>query len=383
MGYLVFKPQGLQKKRERSTVTTPLATRIKAMIETGGPMPVSTYFSLCLADPDYGYYRTRDPLGRAGDFTTAPEISQLFGELVGVFLVQAWQAHGAPEQTVLIEGGPGRGTMMADILKVIEKLAPDFYSGLSVALMETSPTLAARQAATLARHTGKVSWIESLSEAQSGFTLFVANELFDALPVRQFVKTGKAFFERVVVTDEAGELRFSASPARLDPATLPAEAASRPDGTVFETAPAREALMAEIAARLKQTGGTALLIDYGHIKTGFGDTLQAVRDHAFDPPLAHPGEADLTSHVDFEALAQIAHGEGLHVNAPMAQGDFLAGLGLGERASTLGRGKDKATQMEIVSAAQRLAGSGEGAMGDLFKVLTVSSLAVPLVPFRN
>ncbi|PRX05056.1 UNVERIFIED_ORG: SAM-dependent MidA family methyltransferase [Martelella mediterranea] len=362
-------------------MTTPLGKKIKTMIETGGPMPVSTYFTLCLADPEYGYYLNRDPLGRSGDFTTAPEVSQLFGELVGIFLIQVWQSHGRPEKTVLIEGGPGRGTMMADILNVIAQLAPDLYDGLSVALMETSPALRARQADTLTRHTDRIVWIDDIGAAPDGFTLFVANELFDAIATRQFVKTGSGFFERVVTLDDEGALTFGVSPARLDPAALPANWKTQADGTIFEPAPAREALMARIAERLKTGGGSALIIDYGHLNSGFGDTLQAVRKHVFDPPLAHPGEADLTSHVDFAALAAAAQHEGAHVHPMMMQGAFLAGLGLGPRASQLGRGKSFETQQQIVAAARRLAGEGADEMGNLFKVLCVSHRSLALIPF--
>ncbi|MAM09933.1 MAG: TetR family transcriptional regulator [Rhizobiaceae bacterium] len=362
-------------------MTTRLAGKIRTIIETGGPMPVSTYFNICLADPDHGYYITRDPLGRSGDFTTAPEISQLFGELVGIFLIQAWQRHGRPPETVLIEGGPGRGTMMADILNVILKLAPDLYSALVVALMETSPALRARQAERLERYGDKICWIDGLAEAPEGFTLFVANELFDAIAPRQFVKARSGLFERVVTLDDDGALCFGISPARLDPAALPPDWRAQPDGAIFETAPAREALMAQLAERLKAGGGSALIIDYGHLTSGFGDTLQAIRNHAFDPPLAHPGEADLTSHVDFAALAAVARQEGLHVHPMMMQGAFLAGLGLGPRASALGRGKDLVTQQQIVAAARRLAGDKQGEMGNLFKVLCVSNRPLPLLPF--
>tara|TARA_B100000614_G_scaffold167429_1_gene149154 strand:- start:1097 stop:2212 length:1116 start_codon:yes stop_codon:yes gene_type:complete len=362
-------------------VTPPLLPKIRAMIEADGPMPVSTYFSLCLADPEHGYYRTRDPLGAKGDFTTAPEISQLFGELVGIFLISAWQAHGSPAETRLIEGGPGRGTMMADILKTIAALAPAMYGGLSVTLLETSPALRARQKETLAIHASRLSWVDRLADAPEGFTLFVANELFDALPTRQFVKSGTHFFERVVTLDEDGALAFSLSPTRLEPASLPEGWKGAKEGAIFEYAPAREALMAEIAARLILHGGSALVIDYGHLECGFGDTLQALRDHRFDPPLAHPGEADLTSHVDFAALAAAARAEGAHLHPPMTQGDFLAALGLGPRASVLGRGKDAKTQGDIVAAARRLAGDGPEEMGDLFKALAISSGPVKLVPF--
>nr|WP_210259939.1 class I SAM-dependent methyltransferase [Martelella sp. HB161492] len=351
------------------------------MIAEDGPIPVSVYFQLCLADPEYGYYLTRDPLGRAGDFTTAPEISQLFGELVGTCLVAAWQAHGRPDRVVLIEGGPGRGTMMADMLKVIARLAPALYAGVSVYLLETSPELRKRQRETLSQHQQKLHWVDRLEAVPEGFTLFVANELFDALPIRQFVKTGGGFFERLVGLDDAGTLAFRTGPARLDPGSLPPDADTQPEGSLYEIAPAREALMAEISQRLKRDNGTALIIDYGHLQPGTGDTLQALYRHRFDPVLAHPGEADLTSHVDFFALASVAAAAGLHVHPPLMQGDFLAGLGLGARASQLGRGRDTTTQKTIIEAAQRLAGNGAGEMGDLFKVLAVSGATIALPPF--
>ena len=362
-------------------MTTPLLNKIRAMIEADGPMPVSTYFSLCLADPEHGYYLTRDPLGQDGDFTTAPEISQLFGELVGVFLITAWQAHGSPSATRLIEGGPGRGTMMADCLRTIAALSPQMYHGLSVCMLETSPALRARQKETLKAHARLIHWVDRLEDVADGFTLFVANELFDALPIRQFVKSGADFFERAVQVDDDGALGFCLSPARLDRHTLPKGFEHAPEGAIFEYAPAREGLMREIAARLSRAGGSALVIDYGHLESGFGDTLQALRDHRFDPPLAHPGEADLTSHVDFEALAKAARLEGAHIHPAMTQGALLADLGLGARASALGRGKDRATQEAIVAQARRLAGDGPDDMGDLFKALAISSPAVRLPPF--
>ncbi|TCT40199.1 SAM-dependent MidA family methyltransferase [Martelella mediterranea] len=344
-------------------------------------MPVSTYFNLCLADNEHGYYKTRDPFGKAGDFTTAPEISQLFGELIGVFLVHAWQRNGEPDHTVLIEGGPGRGTMMADILNVIATLQPRLYDGLRVNLLETSPALRSKQAETLQAHRPKLKWIDNLGEAAEGFTMIVANELFDAIATRQFIKTANGFFERVVGLDDNGNLSFGIGPAQLEKTALPKEADRQPEGTIFETSPAREALMADICERLATQGGTALLIDYGHLRSGFGDTLQALRGHAFDPPLAHPGEADLTSHVDFEALVKVAIAQKLHVHPPLHQGDFLSGLGLGPRASALGRGRDAETQRKIVESATRLAGDGPDDMGDLFKVLAISHTSIALTPF--
>ena len=361
---------------------TPLARKIEALIRANGPISVTDYFALCLADPEYGYYRTRDPFGSAGDFVTAPEVSQLFGEMLGVFLVHAWQKHGGPSGVRIAEIGPGRGTMMADMLRVIARLAPQLYGDATVHLVETSPKLRAVQRETLGTHAPRVSWHDGFEELPDGFVLLAANELFDAIPIRQFVKTASGFRERMVGLGADDRLTFAAGVAGIDPALLPDNHRTVENGTIFEAAPAREAVMATIGERLARSGGTAVVIDYGHFVTGFGDTLQAVLKHAFDPPLSHPGEADLTSHVDFERLAAAAVHAGLHVHGMLHQGDFLVGLGIGERASALGRNRDAATQQAILADVDRLAGSGEGRMGDLFKVLAVGSAPLALLPFR-
>lgn len=365
-------------------MTTPLADKIKAIIAAQGPISVTDYFALCLADPEYGYYKTRDPFGRGGDFVTAPEVSQLFGEMLGVFLVHAWEKHLKPRRNVRIaEIGPGRGTMMADILRVVQKLAPELYETATIHLVETSPTLRDIQRKTLAGHTGKVEWHDGFDEIPQGFLLLAANEFFDAVPIRQFVKTQAGFRERLVGLDGAGELVFVAGASGLDPALLPAGHQMAPAGIVAEIAPARAAIMQMLSDRLFDAGGTALIIDYGHLATGFGDTLQAVFKHAFDPPLAHPGEADLTSHVDFEVLADVARSRSISVNGMMTQGEFLLKLGLIERAGALGRGKPTAEQDAIRTAVERLAGTGPSQMGELFKVMAVSSPAVTLTPFEG
>ncbi len=363
-------------------MTTPLAEKIKTLIRLNGPISVTDYFALCLADPEHGYYKTRDPFGRAGDFVTAPEISQLFGEMLGIFLVHAWQRHGSPEQVRLVEVGPGRGTMMADMLRVIARLAPELYTGMAVHLVETSPRLRTLQAENLNAHEGRIHWHDSFDEVPEGFTLIAANELFDAIPIRQFVRTPTGFRERMVGLGLSDDLAFLPGPAGIDPALLP-DAPTPPEGAIFEVAPARAAVMQAMAERLRRFGGTALIIDYGYTVSGYGDTLQAVLKHEYDPPLAHPGEADLTSHVDFESLAAVAAACGLHINGCVPQGDFLLGLGILERAGALGRGKDTLTQEGITAAVERLAGTGEGRMGELFKVLVVSSPDVHLSPFRR
>lgn len=362
---------------------TPLAQKIKSIIRLNGPLSVTDYFSLCLADPEHGYYRIREPFGRSGDFVTAPEISQLFGEMIGIFLVNAWERHGSPAPVILAEIGPGRGTMMADILRVIERVSPGLYELCAVHLIETSERLQKVQSQTLVEHKPKISWHTSFDTLPPGFLLLVANELFDAVPIRQFVKTPQGFRERLVGLDAEDHLTFVPGIATIDPDLLPVPAQSVPPGTVFEVAPARDAVMAALCQRIASHDGTALIVDYGHMATGFGDTLQAIRDHTYDPPLANPGLADLTSHVDFEQLARRAKAEGLKVNGLAHQGDFLLALGIAERAGALGSGKDLETQEEIRTAVERLAGSGEGRMGELFKVLAVSHPDIGIAPFQK
>jgi SAM-dependent MidA family methyltransferase len=272
--------------------------------------------------------------------------------------------------------------MMADMLRVIKRIAPGLFDELHVHLVETSERLRGVQRVSLEAYSTKVSWHDSFEEVPEGFALIAANELFDAIPIRQFVKTATGFRERVVALDAEDELAFVAGVATLDPDLLPAPAASIPDGTIFEVSPARQAVMQTLCERLKASGGTALIIDYGHMVTGFGDTLQAVRQHDFDPPLAHPGEADLTSHVDFEDLAKVALSMGVHLNGGLRQGEFLYGLGLAERAAALARDKEPVDQRLIAAAVDRLAGEGAGKMGELFKVIAVSSPALDLMPFR-
>jgi SAM-dependent MidA family methyltransferase len=364
-------------------MTTPLGEKIKDIIRANGPISITDYFSLCLADPQYGYYKTREPFGRIGDFVTAPEVSQLFGEMIGIFMVHAWQRHGAPADVRLVEIGPGRGTMMADMLRVVAKLAPTLHDAMSVHLVETSERLQDMQRQTLSALDGRIFWHQDFSDVPAGFTLFAANELFDAIPIRQFVRTAKGFRERMVGLDAADELTFVAGVASLDPVMMPDAQPLPPVGTILEIAPARQAVMTTICERIAACGGTLLAIDYGHMATGFGDTLQAVRMHEYDPPLAHPGEADLTSHVDFQHLAETARAAGLHINGCVYQSDFLLGLGILERAAALGRDRDAATQDIIRTAVERLAGAGEGKMGELFKVLAASAPAMDLLPFRG
>lgn len=356
---------------------TPLGRRIVERIAAFGPMPVSEYMATCLFDPDHGYYTTREPFGTAGDFVTAPEVSQMFGELVAVWVYSAWRALDRPMPVCLAEIGPGRGTLMADMLRTLDRLDPGFTTRMRVAMVEASPRLADAQRRKLAGGRARPIWLAALDDLPALPAIVVANELFDALPIRQFVKTGRGWLERVVTVDEAGKPVFSAATSGIDASLLPPGADHQPEGAIFEAAPARQAMMDAIAARIARHGGAALLFDYGHLEPGFGDTLQAVRDHAFDPVFASPGEADLTSHVDFAALAAAAHAHGLETRA-MTQGAFLLAMGLLQRAGVLGTGADAATHDRLRGEVERLAGD-EG-MGRLFKVLVVAPRGLDLPP---
>ncbi|KAB0679805.1 class I SAM-dependent methyltransferase [Aureimonas leprariae] len=359
---------------------TPLGERIAALISREGPITVERYWKMALFDPDHGYYATRDPFGRGGDFTTAPEISQMFGELVAAWLLAAWRALGTPRPFVLAEIGPGRATLMVDILRTLRRLDTGCLGAARIALVETSDRLAMLQSERLApfdlpiRHTKRIEDVEALP------LLLVANELFDAVAIRQFVAGADGWRERrVAVRDE----RLAFVDAAPEPEALPflARLGSPPDGSVFEASPLRVRIAGTIAERIVRHGGAALMIDYGHAEPGFGDTLQAVRAHAYSDPLAEPGLADITSHVDFAALAARFRHAGASVAPIATQGDFLLALGLRERAAALGRAASKAERETIVAAARRLAGSGDGEMGELFKVLVAASQPLPLPPF--
>lgn len=355
-----------------------LAERIRTLIEASGPISVADYMTLCLSDPEAGYYTTRDPFGQGGDFVTAPEISQMFGELVGVWCIGAWTALGRPKAFTLCEIGPGRGTLMADLLRTTGRIAPDFLAAARVRMIETSPRLAARQQETLADAPVMPEWVDRIEAVPGGPLILVANELFDALPIRQYVKHAGSFRERAVGVDDAGGFVFGAGVGMIDPALLPAGHETAAEGTIFEASPARTALMDMIATRIAADRGAALLVDYGHLEPGFGDTLQAVLRHEPDDVFAHPGEADLTSHVDFAALALAARAAGCRA-ATTTQGQFLLDMGLLERAGRLGAGKDDAVQDKIRADVERLAAPGQ--MGDLFKVLCVADPATRMPPF--
>lgn len=344
----------------------PLARRIARTIGMSGPLPVSAFMTLALHDPQSGFYASREPIGAEGAFITAPEISQIFGELLGLWCAQVWQDQGCPENPRLVELGPGRGTLMRDALRALRS-APAFLNSLEVVLVEASKPLEAIQRASLHDADVPVHWARQWGEIAQNRPLFLlANEFLDALPVRQFVMTERGWCERVVV-ESRGELAFALAPLPV-PLAISADRGAPDPGAVLEISPAGETLVEDVSRVIAAQGGGALLVDYGHTGRGFGETLQAVARHLPVDVLARPGEADISAHVDFAAMAESARRGGGQTAGPVAQGDFLRALGIDIRAERLGAA-DPVRAPDIRSGIARLTNPNE--MGALFKVLAV------------
>jgi NADH dehydrogenase [ubiquinone] 1 alpha subcomplex assembly factor 7 len=358
--------------RSENSVTefSPLQSEIKKLIKSSGPMPVWRYMELCLMHPQHGYYVSRDPLGREGDFTTAPEVSQMFGELLGLWAASVWKAIGQPSPLRLVELGPGRGTMMADALRALRVLPP-LYQTLTVHMVEINPVLREKQRATL---TGvrNITWHDSIDDVLGGPAVIFANEYFDVLPIHQMVKRETGWHERVVDLDDNGNLVFDAAaePTPRFEVLLPPLVRAAPFGAVFEWRPDTEIM--KIAKRVRDHDGAALISDYGHLRSDAGDTFQAIARHSFTDPLKNPGQVDVTAHVDFQALARAAQDMGARVHGPVAQGDFLKRLGIETRAVSLMAKATPEVSADISGALKRLIDSGRGGMGSMFKVLAIS-----------
>ena len=349
----------------------PLGGEIRSLIKSAGPMPVARYMELCLTHPEHGYYITRDPLGREGDFITAPEVSQMFGELLGLWAAATWRAMGAPRSVRLIELGPGRGTMMADTLRAI-RVVPTFYQALTVHLVEINQALREKQRQTLSGIKINAHWHESIDDVPDGPSLIFANEYFDALPINQAVRLPDGWHERVVDVNDKDQLIFKSArdPLPRFETLLNAIVRAAPTGSIFEWRSPHEVM--KLARRLRQFGGAALIIDYGHARSDAGDTFQAIARHSFADPLKNPGQSDLTAHVDFEALAQSAGDVEARIHGPIEQGVFLKRLGIETRAATLVSKASTQVAADVTAALRRLVGTGRGGMGALFKVLGVS-----------
>ncbi len=328
-----------------------LPDRLARAITLGGPIPVSQFMAAANAH----YYATRDPLGAAGDFTTAPEISQMFGELIGLWAADLWDRAGRPAVR-WVELGPGRGTLTADALRAAARagFAPPVH------LVETSPTLRARQAERLPQ----AVWHDDVEDLPTDLPMIViANEFFDALPIRQLVRGGAGWHERIVACQDT--LFLPIAGAAVPDSVIPASLRDAPAGSIIETSPASVGIMRVLAARIVAQGGALLAIDYGYEGPALGETLQAVRGHAFANPFEEPGERDLTAHVDFATLGLVGVASGAKVAGPIGQGAFLTSLGIDARAKALGP--------RVSPDRDRLVND----MGTLFKVLSMSHPAWP------
>ena len=360
-----------------SAQTSPLKTRLIARIAAEGPMNIAGFMGAALFDPVDGFYPTRDPLGADGDFITAPEISQMFGEMLGLWCVQSWRDMGRPERVQLIELGPGRGIMMSDILRAA-KIDAGFLRAANVTLVEASPALEAVQGRTLANAPCPVSWAGSLADAPAGPSLIIGNEFLDCLPIRQFMKKDGAFYERVVAIDPDDEtgLIFGLSPTP-DKYEDFDDFDTAKKGDLVEICPGLAQFTDDLTERFTGYAGRALMIDYGPALSAVGDSLQALKAHTKVDPLAEPGEADLTARVDFGALSREGSHAGLAVYGPVKQSNFLTGLGIETRLSAL---IDSAPdQADVLSRqADRLLGASQ--MGKLFKAICLQSPALTPPP---
>jgi SAM-dependent MidA family methyltransferase len=338
-------------------------------------MPVWRYMELCLTHPEHGYYVARDPLGREGDFITAPEVSQMFGELIGLWSASVWRAAGSPEEFRLIELGPGRGTMMADALRALRVLPP-MYQALRVHLVEINPILREQQKATL-QNVRNIAWHDNIDDVPAGPCVILANEYFDVLPVHQVVRRENGWHERTIEIDADGRLVFGVAPDPMPrfEVLLPTLVRAAPIGAVFEWRPDTEVM--KLALRVREQSGAALIIDYGHTRSDAGDTFQAIARHSFADPLRHPGQADVTAHVDFQALTRAAEDMGAAVHGPVSQAEFLKRLGIETRAARLMAKASPEVAEDITVALKRLIGGGRGGMGSMFKVLAISDPNLP------
>ncbi|MGB6797102.1 MAG: SAM-dependent methyltransferase [Xanthobacteraceae bacterium] len=357
---------------------TPLDAEIRRLIGVAGPMPIAEYMRLCLTHPQHGYYVNRDPFGSGGDFVTSPEISQMFGELIGLWMGSVWQQMGAPENVRIIELGPGRGTLMHDALRAA-KIVKGFRDALVVHLVEVSPALQQVQQRMLEDLDAAVLWHSAVGDVPPGPSIIVANEFIDALPVHQAVKQADGWHERVIEIAPDGHYVTGAAREALPhfEAAMPRGLRQGPEGAIFEWRDDGVAL--ELGRRTREEGA-ALIIDYGHAHFGLGDTLQAVAGHSFTDPLRAPGNADLTAHVDFESISQCAESMGARIHGPIRQRDLFLRLGITQRAAALKANAPPEKAAEIDIALARLIAEGARGMGELFKAIAIAAPKLGALP---
>ncbi len=356
---------------------TPLEAELKAQIAQDGPITLAHYMAQALGHPKHGYYMSRDPFGGRGDFITAPEVSQIFGELIGVWCAAGFQMIGAPERFALVELGPGRGTLMSDVLRAA-KVMPGFLAGAEVHLVETSPLLTQNQKIKLGGAGVPVSWHEGFESVPDMPMIVLANEFFDALPIRQLQKDEAGWLERVVGL-EGDQLTIGLAQKEAPPSFADENSEV---GAIAELPGVRDHVAEIIGRKIAANGGCGLIIDYGHAQSATGDTLQAMSKHGYVDVLHRPGHCDVTSHVDFESLARAFEIGGAKTYGPVPQGPFLHAMGLEVRAEKL-REKAMSRQKRLIdSAVERLAGREQ--MGELFKVMALTHPDCPMpAPFEG
>jgi NADH dehydrogenase [ubiquinone] 1 alpha subcomplex assembly factor 7 len=382
---------------------TPLARKLAARIATSGPIPLHDYVQGCLYDPEHGYYKRKDPLGRGGDFITAPEISQIFGELIGLWAGETWRLMGQPRELRLIELGPGRGTLMADALRALRVL-PGFLKSVTVHLIEISEALRVAQRAALAGAPCPVFWHGETADVPYGPAIVIANEFLDCLPVRQYVfEAATGLWRERMVTFVAGSFGFELRPHGIENPLTPAPSprgegvsdvpsphgekdrmggalSDAEDGAILEVQPGTAAILEVFTARAARAPFAALIVDYGYSRPSLGDTVQAVSRHSYAGLFESPGEADLTAHVDFSALIRQAQVLGLGAYGPMPMGEWLLRLGLEARAGQLLSRVSEEKAREISGRISRLVDPKQ--MGALFKAVILTGGSVgPLPPF--
>ena len=363
-----------------SKSTPDLSAILRKRIKQDGPISVADFMAAALGHPQHGYYNTRDPFGRSGDFITAPEVSQMFGELIGLWAAAAWQIMEQPQNIRFIEMGPGRGTLMADALRAIHQAMPDFCNKLSLDLVDISPVLKKRQNKSLQQwmKTVQINWHDTIDSITDGPSIVIANEFFDALPVCQYEKINEGWCERRIGLDGDSELHFMQGAILEDVSIIPERLRSAPVGQIFESNSKSIHVVEKLCDRLKTQNGICLLLDYGHVRQGLGETVQAVKDQKYHDLFNQPGEADITAHVDFEALGVTAASSGCRVFGPITQKMFLERLGIRTRAEKLMTASQSDQTEAVHQALDRLIGDDE--MGTLFKVMAFTDLSILSLP---
>lgn len=356
-----------------------IADRLRERIAEGGPISVAAFMTQALFDPSEGFYATKDPIGAGADFITAPEISQMFGELIGLWMAQSWLDMGKPDPVQLVELGPGRGTMMADALRAC-RAVPGLLQAAQVTLIEASAALKAVQAQTLGPSGAQIRWVDRIEAVPPGPAIIIGNEFLDCLPLRQAIRRGDTWHERLVGLDAEDPSQFVfvlGPPLGVDEALIPARLRDAPDDSLVELRPGDRQVVEALADRFAKHPGRALLIDYGPAQSETGDTLQALRAHTKVPPLEQPGTADLTARVDFESLLEAAGDRGLITYGPVQQGEFLLGLGMETRAAALCQA---APEQRPVIARQVWRLTDAEQMGQLFKLVCLDSAGLARPP---